>query len=72
MIQSPINYASRELLDQFIAKQDLDKRVPQALSDADVIELALRLLIIADRSPLNMPLEPIYNLAVAQFRMTRK
>ena len=72
MGNASVNAASRKLLDEFIAKQDLDKNVPLALSEADVIELALRLLTIADGSPLTMPLEPIYNLAVAQFRLTRK
>ncbi len=67
-----INEISRTLLDDFIAKQDADPRVPRALNETDVIELALRLLTIADDSPLNMPLQPIYNLAVAQFEMSRQ
>jgi hypothetical protein len=67
-----INDASRKLLDEFIAKQDTNPQVPRAFSDADVIELALRLLTIAERSPLQMPLLPIFNLAVAEFEMSRK
>lgn len=67
-----VNEASRKLLDEFIAKQDTNPQVPRALSDADVIELALRLLTVAERSPFNMPLEPIFMLAVAEFEHYRK
>lgn len=63
--------ASKKMIDDFIAKQDTDPRVPRALSEADVIELALHLLTLADGVPLTIPLLPVYNFAVARFRKER-
>lgn len=66
-----INEVSRKLLDDFIAKTDADPNLPKALTDEDIIELALHLLSLADGTPMSMPLYPVYNLAVARFRLTR-
>lgn len=67
-----VNATSRTLLDEFIAKQDVNPHVPRAFSEADVIELGLRLLTIANKSPLNMPLGPVFNLSVAEFEIARQ
>ncbi len=67
-----ISQVSQRLLDDFIAKQDADTRVPRALSEADVIELALHLLTIANDTPMSMPLQPVFNLAVARFEYERQ
>jgi hypothetical protein len=58
---------SREMLDDFIAKQDVDERVTHALADEDVIELALYLLVLMNETPMSVPIQPVFNLAVARW-----
>lgn len=66
-----LNPAARQLMDKLLRDIDATKTITRTFSEADVIELALRLLDNANHEPGNAPAEHVLGLSVAQFELNR-
>lgn len=60
---------AQRLLDNLIAKQDTDERVPRTFTEADMLELALIVLTNMNSYPLDYQGQHIIGLSVAQFEL---
>lgn len=62
--------AAYEILTRLIARADTDQRVTRAMTESDLVELALRVFEIAEPIPDNT-LRSVFGLAVAQFELSK-
>lgn len=59
---------ARQILDDMLSKTDTDQRVNRLFTEADMVEMALRVLKIANETAIG---SPIIGLAVCQFELDR-